>query len=217
MRSAEATIRTLIVFGCPPIAGQCKTRLAQSIGGEQAARLYAAFLRDACLLGRVADRRVLAVTKPHPLFAELAREYDMTVVEQRGEDLGARMRHALTDELGHGPTCLIGSDAPTIPAEYLTQAFSLLADREVVIGPATDGGYWMIGARATAPDVFSNISWSTESVLQTTLTRLKGQRVGLLPFHYDIDSFGDLELLRAHLYLLPESIAPHTRHALRSL
>jgi uncharacterized protein len=204
---------TLVVFAREPVAGRVKTRLAATIGAAAALRLHVAFVEDVCALAAgIAGRLVLAVAgdPEHPGFAGLSVER----MAQGEGDLGARMDRALG--LG-GAVCIIGSDAPTVPRAHLADAFRLLEDAEVVLGPSTDGGYWLVGARRPAPELFCDMAWGTPAVLPETLRRLAGARAALLPFHYDVDEAGDLALLRAHLVHLPPTVAPATRRTLADL
>jgi rSAM/selenodomain-associated transferase 1 len=209
---------SLIVFARPPVAGFAKTRLIPRLGAERAARLYGAFLADVCATGAAAAatvgaRRVLAVAGD-PAHPSLAGLDGWERVAQADGDLGQRMRVAIDAELLRAErVCLVGSDAPTVPHAYLEQAFALLVTHEVVVGPSTDGGYWLIGARRAIPELFTAMPWSTPRVLVETLARLRGRSVGLLPFHYDVDEPADLELLVRHLTLDP-ALAPQTRAAL---
>ncbi len=208
-------IRTLVVFARAPVRGQVKTRLARSVGDDAALALHLAFVSDVCGLGRgVADRRVLAVAGALDGFPPAP---DLTIVAQEGAELGARMANAIARYVGDGPVCIVGSDSPSLPREYLVEAFERLKEADVVLGPSTDGGYWLIGARRPAPELFGGIEWGTPSVLTATLERLKDARAALLPFFYDVDEAADLALLRAHLALLPATVAPATRQALAHL
>jgi glycosyltransferase A (GT-A) superfamily protein (DUF2064 family) len=105
---------------------------------------------------------------------------------------------------GSCPVVLVGSDAPTLPIERLQQALDLCADRDVVLGPCLDGGYYLIGLRRHIPEIFEGIAWSSESVLLDTLRRVQQARasVALLEPWYDVDTPEDLSLLRNHLAAL---------------
>lgn len=215
--------RSLVIFARVPAPGQVKTRLARRVGDEAAAALYAAFLDDVCRLScPVAGRRVLCEAGELPSTALTARAagHAMTHALQGGGDLGARMDRALTLELaGARAVCVIGSDSPTLPPALVEQAFAELETKEVVLGPSTDGGYWLIGARRPAPELFAHMPWGTQAVLPETLRRLAalGRPTAVLPFFYDVDDEDDLELLGAHLQLLDPAVAPATRRALAGL
>jgi len=208
---------SLIVFARPPLAGFAKTRLIPRLGAERAAKLYGAFLSDVCTVAAELDaRRVLAVAgdPAHASLASLPGLAGWQRTAQVDGDLGQRMRAAIDSELTRADrVCLVGSDAPTVPRAYLEQAFLALVTHEVVIGPSTDGGYWLVGTRRAIPELFNAMPWSTPRVLVETLAKLRGRSVALLPFHYDVDEPADLELLIRHL-TIDASLAPHTRAAL---
>jgi glycosyltransferase A (GT-A) superfamily protein (DUF2064 family) len=117
---------------------------------------------------------------------------------------------------------IIGSDIPTLPLSHLSQAFALLADAEtdVVLGPSSDGGYYLVGARTVFPELFENITWSTSSVLHETLTQARQHniRVQLLPPWYDVDTGEDLQKLAAAIGCLDNDHGvPRTQAFLTSL
>jgi rSAM/selenodomain-associated transferase 1 len=205
---------TLVVFARAPVLGRVKTRLAETLGAEGALALYRAFLDDTCALAEVAERRVLAVAGDSSSLAELAARHGMQLEAQSDGDLGARMASAIAK---HAPALIIGSDSPSLPREHLELAQRALDEQDFVVGPSTDGGYWLIGARAAAPWLFEGITWGGDKVFFDTLARLRGQRHVLLPFHFDVDEAADLETLRQHLAGLPATAAPATRAALAAL
>ncbi|PYM61267.1 MAG: DUF2064 domain-containing protein, partial [Candidatus Rokuibacteriota bacterium] len=123
---------------------------------------------------------------------------------QRGRDLGERLAAAIGGELaaGPGPVLAIGADAPHVPAAALAEAAAALTrGADVVLGPAADGGYYLIGLRDPTPGLFTGIAWSTAGVLQATLARAAaaGLAVHLLPPSFDVDQVADLARLRALL------------------
>lgn len=229
----------LVVFAKAPVAGQVKTRLTKreeggprGLSAQEAAALHAAFVRDVCERGaRVGfGRRFLYVAGDlaHPGLVEIAGSagYELRAQEgSSGSDLGARMHHAIAQELrGASAVVLIGTDSPTLPGSYLEQAGSCLAagEGDVVLGPALDGGYYLIGARREVPELFApGIAWSTDRVLIETLRRLRalvksqpGFGVRLLPLFYDVDTPADLARLIADPMI---EDAPHTRALLLEL
>jgi hypothetical protein len=213
-----------------------KTRLVSALGAEGAAGLYRAFLLDAAALAReVRDARPSV-----ELAAEWAPEEDEALSSlplsgwlpgpfrhraQAGGDLGERMAGALERALAEGGAAvLIGSDFPDLPARVLLTAFERLTsparpDRPLraAIGPAGDGGYYLIGLTAPARAIFEEIAWGTEGVFGATLEKLRGlgAEVAVLDRWEDVDSPADLETLRRRLAARPESVAPHTRAWLR--
>jgi rSAM/selenodomain-associated transferase 1 len=214
-------VATIVIFARAPVAGQVKTRLAKAIGEDKALALYEAFLDDVCqLTAGLGARRVLAVAGDidHPSLVHLGKSQRLELVPQGEGDLGARLERAVTRELGRGPVVIIGSDAPTLPRAELHRALGALVDHDFVVGPARDGGYWLIGARVTPPaDLFSDIAWSTPEVLPRTLERLGDRSYVLLAEHDDVDTGEDLARLQAELAQLDHAVAPATRRALAAV
>jgi uncharacterized protein len=189
-----------------------KTRLFAALGCEPDARLRAALLLDtidAVMLPGV--RCVVAVT-PASHCAEVAAivPSNVAVIPQADGDLGDRMRavFAALFEAGAGAVAVVGSDLPEISPRVVAQAFEVLdRDREaLVLGPATDGGYYLIAA-TQIPPVFDGMAWSTATVLTDTMAaaRIAGIRVTLLELVSDVDTADDLRRVAAHL--------PHSRTA----
>ena len=207
-------MRKLGIFAKQPVSGCVKTRLAADWGNERAAALYECFVRD--LLGKFAtagDRRVIGFA---PNFDEARQWFDAASGQAAAEswtlwpqpelDLGSRMAsyfETWTESSAHR-TILIGSDSPSLPVEYLDQAWELLQTNDCVLGPATDGGYYLIGLRGTVADFgapFRDVEWSTAEVLAQTVQLLKKHNLslGLLPPWYDVDSAEAVVTLTGHL------------------
>lgn len=217
-------MNVLIVVAKRPVPGQTKTRLAPPLSYEQAAALYEGFLRDTLdLMRAVPDaRRVIAYLprEARDYFARLAPGFDL--IPQSGDDLGARLDHALTDYLSRGAerVVIMNSDGPTLPIEYVRQAFAVLSDHiDVVLGPSDDGGYYLIGLREPAPRLLRDARMSTPHALADTLqiAREENLRVALLPPWYDVDDHASLERLIAEVRASAADLAPHTRSALENL
>ncbi len=196
----------LALFGKYWQPGAVKTRLARSLGAEPASQLYRVFLTT--LLRRfaaVGDRRWLAYTPAGSAaaFRSVAGESWQLTIQSAG-DLGERMQ-ALFDHAfaaGAERVVLIGSDSPSLPIRFVTQAFAQLDHHRVVLGPSTDGGFYLIGAAGAMPDVLRGIRWSTTDVLACTTDRF--QRAGAPCFHlptwYDIDEREQLVQLDHELH-----------------
>jgi len=188
-----------------PVAGRVKTRLCPPLTSDQAARLARCFLLDRVeQLGAIADASPVVAFTPADLEAELRRLLpgDVRLVPQEGADLGARLDRILTGllvESGAGAIA-IDTDSPTVPTDYLRQACAHLAraTADIVLGPSEDGGYYLIGLRQPAPDLFREMPWSTAAVLDETVTRTRrlGLRLALLPPWFDVDRGEDLGRLR---------------------
>ncbi|MCY3743360.1 MAG: TIGR04282 family arsenosugar biosynthesis glycosyltransferase [Candidatus Poribacteria bacterium] len=201
----------LIVFAKNPVPNQVKTRLVPTLSPEQAAVLYTAFLTDWCeTLADLPDvDRVIAYTPPEaqPDLQALIGD-DVIYIPQIGADLGERLTSATqwAAKQGYTKILFVGSDSPTLPISYISQAITLLDSRDTVIGPSTDGGYYLIGfsvetLATTIPHVFEDIAWSTAEVFQQTVARIHAAEatLGLLPPWYDIDRAEDLAFLHTHV------------------
>ena len=217
-------MNALIVVAKQPTPGQTKTRLVPPLSFAEAAALYEGFLRDTLDLMRgVPDvQRVIAYLPhdAHHYFAQLAPDFDL--LPQRGDDLGARLDHALTHYLdrGYARAVIMNSDGPTLPIEYVWQAFELLTDHiDVVLGPSDDGGYYLIGLRKPTPRLLREVRMSTPHVLAATLqiAREENLRVTLLPAWYDVDDRASLKRLTAEVQASDAAVARHTRSVLRNL
>jgi rSAM/selenodomain-associated transferase 1 len=189
-----------------PVAGDVKTRLCPPLTPAAAATLAQCFLLDRLeQLSGLEAAEILVAFAPPEREAELAALLPATVarVPQHGPDLGSRMDRLLTDLLGAGypGAVAIGTDTPTLPTACLHAACTALRDgtADVVLGPAEDGGYYLIGLRQPVPDLFRDMPWSTAAVLAETVARAGrlGLAVRMLPTWFDVDRPGDLARLRA--------------------
>ena len=179
----------LSVFARLPIPGKVKTRLIPALGEEGAARLYARMLAHTVDVAQQSgldfELRVTGgeVAAFHDLFGQ-----DIRVVEQCEGDLGARMAAV------EPPCLIIGTDCPAMSVPLLQAAAGALEDRRVVLGPANDGGYYLIGFREEMPFLFDDMEWSTPRVFPETLARLAARQIGpaILPELADIDTAEDL-------------------------
>lgn len=189
-----------LIFFCRP-PGRGKTRLAAVLGRPFAAGLYSCFLKDLSSALRGCGRRVL-VFHSRPGSAAGLRGLlgaGFSYLPQSGGDLGVRMRNAFRKvfSLGFSKAVLIGSDVPDLDAAELRNAFVSLGERGAVIGPALDGGYYLLGFRREAFNggVFSGIDWGTARVFAQTMKRFKA--AGCPPLigrlKSDIDTFSDLK------------------------
>ena len=209
----------LVVMARYPQVGTTKTRLARTIGDEETLRLYQAFLTDLAhkFAGRVCDLH-WAYTPTGvdylSFMATLAPSLikHMHAFPQQGMDLGARLHNVfqLTHCHGYQRTIVIGSDSPQISLKIIVQAQEALAKADVVLGPADDGGYYLI-AMHRPYDVFSGITMSTSVVAQKTieLAHTRGLKVHTLENMFDIDELPDLVRL-AQMLETDNSLAPET-------
>ncbi len=187
---------TLLIFIKNPQLGKVKTRLAATVGNDEALRIYKILLemtRRAAL--DLAARRWLFYAD----FLEKRdgwRATDFSKKLQIGHDLGQRMENAFREafEKGAKRVVIIGSDCPEISPEILRQAFLFLENgSEVVVGPAPDGGYYLLGLGSFFPEIFRNIEWSTDTVFSRTLKIAAdfGKKTALLPVLSDVDTEND--------------------------
>ena len=217
----------IIVFLKYPEPGRVKTRLAADIGADAAVELYRRFVADTLATVDVLGVPVRIHFSPCDAASLvddwLGPVYDLT--PQQGIDLGERMKVAFSavfDE-GFSRAVIIGSDSPDIPPHLYRQAFDALDGSEAVIGPATDGGYYLLGFRDSTftPGVFDGIAWSTDRVFADTLAHLAsaGRTVHRLPEWRDIDSIADPHALARTLgdSDAPDGAAPLTRAYVRTL
>ena len=200
-----ASARAVILFAKDPVEGQVKTRLSSLLDTSTILNLYRHFLGDSvekiCSIAD-ADRFIGIASDPKTgYFDEVSRTHAVRLFVQKGGNLGERMRQAFVDrfEEGYERVVIIGADSPTLPAAYITQA--LQSEKDVVIGPSTDGGYYLIGMQNKVTDIFERVPWGTDGVLSETLSILKDQQAEaeLLPVWYDVDLPEDLRFLKTHL------------------
>lgn len=207
------------VMAKAPQAGRSKTRLCPPLQHDEAAALSAAFLRDI-------SENVVAAGRDVPIHgliayapAETAGLFDGHLAPGTGfvladgridvpggvTGLGKCLLHAIQGlfDMGYGAACLLNSDSPTLPTAFLASAARALlaAGDRVVLGPAEDGGYYLIGMKAPHARLFANIAWSTDTVAEATRCRAKalGLEVVELPHWYDVDDARALDRLAAEL------------------
>lgn len=184
----------LLIFTRNPELGKVKTRLAKSIGNETALEIYKFLLQKT----RDVSSKVNADKAVY--YSLKIRKNDIWDVEnfqkhqQIGEDLGVRMQHAFQNgfDAGYEKIIIIGSDLYDLSSTEIDSAFHQLDKNDVVIGPAKDGGYYLLGMKKLHPEVFKNKEWGTETVRKDTLANLIDQQVKLLALKNDIDVYEDI-------------------------
>lgn len=180
---------TLTIFARWPEAGRAKTRLIPALGAEGAAALYRRLLEHTVREARASGLAIeLRTTGGEPARFHDWLGGDLAVVDQGEGDLGARMARV------PAPAILIGSDCPACDAAMLRRAATALERLPAVVGPASDGGYYLLGMARPMPFLFHDMAWSTEAVLPETLRRfaLQGIAPAMLPELGDIDTPVDL-------------------------
>ena len=191
----------LIIFVKAPRPGHVKTRLAQAIGPDAACAAYCEMVDSLLKNLRGLDDIQLRFTSDDALAEILHWVHPPWGAAPQGTgDLTQKLIAAFRDAFASGAerVAIIGSDSPDITRTDIHSAWAALTDNDVVIGPAEDGGYWLIGLRTEQPALFQNIPWSTNTVLQETLTRAKsaGLKTSLLRVLPDIDTVEDLHRFR---------------------
>ena len=190
----------LLIFAKAPIVGQVKTRLIPDIGATAACDFYRDCLHATVrrmIRANLAPVTVYATDVQHPDFQQLAKRYPLCLRQQCGDDLGERMAQAIAADLKDDvrSVILIGTDAPSLTPDDIAQGFTQLqAGIDVVLAPAEDGGYVLIGLQQRQPALFQKIPWSTAQVAELTRQRCRAQRLHLyeLPTRWDIDCVADL-------------------------
>jgi uncharacterized protein len=193
--------RNVLIVAKAPIPGRTKTRLVPPLTAEQAAGLQEALLLDtldACR-GEIPDAGLLhADPADAPALARLAGD-DVPLVLQEGRGLGDALRRGMARLLARGPAALVSSDIPGLPSRALHRAFTLLEERtcDVVLGPALDGGYWLIAMREPSEAPFDDIPWSTPAAFSVTVRRCAtaGLKVATIDPWRDVDTLVDLAFL----------------------
>ena len=218
----------LVLVAKAPIEGQVKTRLIGALTAEEARQLYVAFLSDTfAVMESVNDeredlRQVLCYTPEgaEEAFDDVERE-GCLMIAQRGDDLGERLTNCFADvfEMGFDSVIAIGGDSPTLPDELVIEAIDCLeTENDVVIVPAEDDGYCLIGMRKLHKAIFQNIPWSTGGVMATTEAQAKAAGLSLIvgPTWYDVDTPEELERLKQELNET-KGTAKFTRRFLKDL
>lgn len=185
----------LLIFTRNPELGKAKTRLAKTVGDVTALEIYK------FLLEKTKNIAVKVSSDKAVYYSVKIRENDIWDAsifqkhQQVGEDLGYRMLHAFKNgfETGYEKVIIIGSDLYDLTSEMVEDAFNLLETNDVVLGPAEDGGYYLLGMNSLQENVFKNKEWGTETVRKDTLQDLKDKKVFLLSELNDVDVFEDIE------------------------
>jgi rSAM/selenodomain-associated transferase 1 len=195
----------LLVFAKAPVPGQVKTRLAPLLGAGAAAALYTDLLDQtldtAVATGLCPVELWCSPDSTHAHFQDCRARHPLQLHRQAAGDLGRRMSLALHSALRVAQQAvLVGADCPALCGADLEAALQALGSgKDVVLGPATDGGYYLIGVSAHHPYLFEGIAWSTSRVLATTLTRCRQHGLDwvCLPEHADLDTPDDYLRYRA--------------------
>ena len=194
MTSEKNHPNLLLIFTRNPELGKAKTRLAKTVGDETALEIYK------FLLEKTRDVSSKVTSDRAVYYSVKIREndiWDSTIYQkhqQVGKDLGIRMLNAFKNgfEAGYEKVMIIGSDLYDLTSEDIENAFDELNNNDLVIGPAEDGGYYLLGMNSLHSTIFKNKNWGTETVRKDTLSDLKDKKVKLLAFKNDIDVYEDI-------------------------
>ncbi len=199
-RSMKFDDRCLLFFMKSPEKGKVKSRLAAVIGDELAAKLYKEFATQMLSTLQKGDFPFHVCFYPKDALSAL-KEWlgdQYRYIPQKGKNLGERMRNSFMEafDMGFKRVVLIGSDIPDLPVEFVKEAFASLGNEDGVIGPACDGGYYLIGFKEStfSPQVFEGLTWGTETVFDKTMEVLRklNLKFHILPRWRDIDTIEDL-------------------------
>ena len=198
----------LIIFTRNPELGKCKTRLAATVGDESALEIYK------FLLQHTVDITTPLNVDKFVFYSVKKRDNDLwddTVfrkMKQHGDDLGIRMQNAFAEvfEMGYSRAIIIGSDMYDMTTSDLQNAFNKLTDSDVIIGPAEDGGYYLLGMKEVQQAVFKNKTWGTDTVLESTLADLKDKKIALLDEKNDVDYYEDIADIEVFQQFLPAEL-----------
>jgi len=208
--SPQRAESALVIFAKAPIPGEVNTRLCPPLTPDEAATLHGSFVID------MLERTKLAVAKlqlPFHRYMACAPSSDLVffkimeerqgvrLLDQVGEDLGQRLHHTSVDLFakGYKQVLIVGTDVPTLPLSVYQEAFAMLGHSDVVLGPALDGGYYLIGLKQPAEKLFTGVPWSSDQVLAVTQQQAKtlGLSVGRTTAWRDVDTIADLKALIA--------------------
>jgi len=191
----------VVVFGREPIPGEVKSRLATGVGADAAARVYGAILEHTLEAACISGARVVLSLADLP-SSSWARSLNVAVEIQRGSDLGDRMDDAFARRFAEGEArvVIVGSDCPWLSATHIAKASAKLGGADAALGPATDGGYWLVAQRPPGLAIFTRIPWSSPETLERTRNRISalGGTWSELEELVDIDTIEDLELVLEH-------------------
>ena len=198
---SDANKNCVIFFVKYPAAGQVKTRLAPHLHQNQICELYKNFVADILSTLKELDANIRIFFSPAEAKDNLQNWLgdQFSYTPQAGNDIGQKMKNAFINifQDGFSKAVLIGSDLPDLPGDFIKQSFEKLSSNDSVIGPAGDGGYYLIGFSKNSflPEVFDNINWSTDSVYENTRNILSqhNRKTAVLPKWHDVDTIEDLK------------------------
>jgi len=191
--------QALIIFVKKPEIGKVKTRLAASIGDIKALEVYQKLLKRTFVVTQPLALDKFVYYTPEIVHDDIWNDDLYFKALQTEGELGNRMQTAFEEryKAGYQRVCIIGSDCYQLSSQLLEQAYHKLEEHDVVIGPSTDGGYYLLGMKKLIPEFFANKPWSTDKVLEMTVADAKQQHLScfLLPELTDVDREEDLKTM----------------------
>jgi len=219
-RSANSDC-TLVIMAKAPRPGMVKTRLGPSLAAGSITELYRCLLDDTLALAKSLDHIEVVMMCPAPDVEDLARSVGkaVAIVAQTGDGIAAGLSSVFEQfaSTGHRRVIAFNSDSPHLPASTLQRAFEMLAASDLVVGPTYDGGYYLVGATASHPNLFLGDAMGTANALEALMAQARslGLTVTVIEPFYDIDVLADLSRLADELLRAPER-APKTAEWLRT-
>ncbi|WP_040280224.1 TIGR04282 family arsenosugar biosynthesis glycosyltransferase [Psychroserpens damuponensis] len=185
----------LIIFTRNPELGKCKTRLAKTIGDQAALDIYKYLLQHTANVAKKVNADRFVFYSEALIIDDIWGAAHFRKKLQKGKNLGERMHNAFDDlfHLGYEKVIILGSDLLDLNKDIIENAIDRLHKNDVVIGPAEDGGYYLLGMKELHPAIFINKAWGTETVREDTIADLKNKDVSLLQPLNDIDTFDDMK------------------------
>lgn len=185
----------LIIFTRNIEFGKCKTRLARTVGPEIALNIYQFLVQHTAEICSGINSAKWVFYTEYPEKDDSFDDREFTKFTQHGDDLGARMQNAIEQGFadGYKKIIIIGSDIYDLVGEDLSAAFEQLDENKYVIGPAEDGGYYLLGMKSMNEEIFAAKPWGTAEVLKKTLKDLRSDDVQLLEIRNDVDIYDDIK------------------------
>jgi len=198
--------KTIVIMTKVPQAGKVKTRLQPYLTARQSAEISVCFLQDTEAKAKTVAQNLIIAFSPIEMKNLLIDilQTEPILVEQKGENLGERMFHAFEFAFLHDSDAvvMIGTDSPTVPAEFIKRAFAFLETKaDAVLGKTKDGGFYLIGLRKLESAIFENVEWSSPKSFEQTKQNIENLNLKLreIPVWYDVDTSEDLERLEKEL------------------
>ncbi len=186
-------VKHLVIMAKQPVAGRVKSRLAKDIGAVKATGVYRTLMTTTLRnLSRDGRWRTWVAVTPDRAVHDYNWPTGISTFPQDRGDLGTRMQ-IIFDQIPVGPVIIIGTDIPFITRTDIANAFKQIGPKDVIIGSAGDGGYWLVGARRSprVPEIFKNIRWSSEHALADTIRNCSKLKIGFATERFDVDTRTD--------------------------